>query len=201
MAPTARLPNCYQECQSRQSSCRTRPSATRRTCIDRRPRAPRCSAGSVRATVRGDRVGGLIAVGSGSSVRDHGTGTAAFVPHFLAAAGCFLRFRRCGSSFCRFVLSGRPLASNLPTVCGPQRTETVPSRCSQIVTRQPASVPRHELRPSCHTRSPHCTVLSFATTRSCCTEKMRSRSWPYTGTKAWPRSAAAAANFRFISGT
>ena len=40
------------------------------------------------------------------------------------------------------------------------------SRCSQMVTRQAASVPRHGVCPICHTRFASRTVLSLATTRS-----------------------------------
>ena len=59
------------------------------------------------------------------------------------------------------------------------------------MTRQPASVVRHRCRSICKVSRAKLTVLSLATTRSCCNEKTRSRSERVHATKAVPSAAAA----------
>jgi len=111
---------------------------------------------------------------------------------FLAAAGgCFHAARFFFAAGC----NAFPWASNRPTVCGPQRIDTFPSRCSWMVTVMPASVFRKRLLFSCQLRSPIATVLSLATTRSLCTVKIQSRSVPPVRRNAVPFCAAATVKF------
>src|SRR5882724_6054785 len=96
-------------------------------------------------------------------------------------------------------LSGWPWPSNLPTTCGPYRIETARSRCSWIITVQPANVFRKAVLPICHTLSPILTVLSWATTRSLCTAKIQFRSARAVLRKAVPFSLARTVNFSLNS--
>jgi hypothetical protein len=96
-------------------------------------------------------------------------------------------------------ISFAPSRSNRPTTWGPNRIETVSSRCSWIVTVLPASVFRNRVLSICQNRAPIVTVLSLSTTRSVCTVKIQFRSLRLVRRNAVPFSSAATRNFSLNS--
>src|SRR5664280_2612122 len=92
------------------------------------------------------------------------------------------------------LISVSPLLSKRPTTCGPNRIETVSSRCSCMVTVLPAKVLRNRVLSICQSWSPIATVLSLPTTRSVCTVTIQFRSLRLVRRNAVPFSAAGTLN-------
>src|SRR5664280_3197036 len=60
------------------------------------------------------------------------------------------------------LISVSPLLSKRPTTCGPNRIETVSSRCSCMVTVLPAKVLRNRVLSICHSLVANCDRVVFA---------------------------------------